>query len=69
MTVMQININDGDISAQPENKENKPKKEEPKKFAPKPEIKPPQEPPKPALAPKNDKDDKNKKKTYGNLFG
>ena len=65
MTVMQININDSDISAQ---KENKPKKEEPKKAASKPEIK--QEPHKPApAAPKNDKDDKTKKKTYGNLFG
>ena len=58
MIVMEININDSHISAQ---KENKPKKEEPKKAEPKSEIK--QEPPKPAPAAKNDKDDKIKKKT------
>ena len=66
MTVMQININDSDISAQ---KENKPKKEEPKKVVSKTEIKVPQEPSKPAAATKVDKGDKDKKKTYGNLFG
>jgi len=64
MTVMQININDEDITAQ----KNKSKKEEPKKAsaAPKPEIfKPPQEPPKTTQNAKPG----DKKKGYGNLFG
>ena len=64
MTVMQININDDDITAQ----KDKSKKEEPKKVAaaPKPEVfKPPQE------APKQTQNTKpaDKKKGYGNLFG
>ena len=57
MTVMQININDEDITTHA-------KKEEPKKEAPKPApVK--AEPPKPALAGTKDK----KKGGYGNLFG
>ena len=57
MTVMQININDEDITTHA-------KKEEPKKEAPKPApVK--AEPPKPALTGKKEK----KKGGYGNLFG
>ena len=57
MTVMQININDEDITTHA-------KKEEPKKEAPKPApVK--AEPPKPALACPKEK----KKGGYGNLFG
>ena len=58
MTVMEININDSDITAQKPQEANKAKKEEPKKPAAK------VEPPKPALSKPAEK-----KKGYGNLFG
>ena len=71
MTVMQININDSDITNTAETK----KKEEPQKktttTAEKKEVKPPApEKPKVDPKPKEQPDDKNKKKKgYGNLFG
>jgi dynamin 1-like protein len=59
MTVMQININDSDITTQ-KPPENKTKKEEPKKDNLKnAAVKPPEPPKKPEP----------KKKQYGNLFG
>ena len=58
MTVMEININDSDITTQKPQEANKAKKEEPKKPAAK------VEPPKPALTKPAEK-----KKGYGNLFG
>ena len=68
MTVMQININDSDITVQKDSKQESKdkKKEEPKKAAPKPEIFKPAEPPK--GAPQAAKPAE-KKKGYGNLFG
>ena len=67
MTVMQININDSDITEQKDNKKDvKAKKEEPKKAAPKPEPFKPAEPTKPIAQTAKPQD---KKKTYGNLFG
>ena len=60
MTVMQININDSDITAQ-QSQQDKTKKDEPKKNLAKPE------PVKPSEAPK--KADTKKKGGYGNLFG
>ena len=65
MTVMQININDSDITApQPsKNKKEEPKKDS-KKPASKPELFKPSEPPKQAAQAKD-----TKKKAYGNLFG
>ena len=65
MTVMQININDSDITTQKDTKQDsKSKKEEPKKAAPKPDKS--SEPPKGAPQAGKPGD---KKKTYGNLFG
>jgi dynamin 1-like protein len=58
MSVMEININDEDITSHA-------KKEEPKKEAPKP-APAKSDPPKPALATNQDK---KKKGGYGNLFG
>ena len=60
MTVMQININDSDITAQ-QSQQDKTKKDEPKKNLAKPEPVKPSEPPKKA--------DTKKKGGYGNLFG
>ena len=74
MTVMQININDSDITNTANTTETK-KKEEPSKktttTAEKKEVKPPApEKPKVDPKPKEQPDDKNKKKKgYGNLFG
>ena len=74
MTVMQININDSDITNTANTTETK-KKEEPQKktttTAEKKEVKPPApEKPKVDPKPKEQPDDKNKKKKgYGNLFG
>ena len=65
MTVMQININDSDITSQPENK----KKEEPKKPIEKKDSKPIQEKPKPAQPALKPPAGDGKKKNYGNLFG
>ena len=67
MTVMQININDSDITDQKDNKkDSKAKKEEPKKAAQKPEPFKPAETIKPTAQTTKPQD---KKKTYGNLFG
>ncbi len=67
MTVMQININDSDITNTQENKKDSKKKEEPKqdfsKTMPNPKSQPEQ--PKPALT----KTNSTKKAGYGNLFG
>ena len=67
MTVMQININDSDITNTQENKKDSKKKEEPKqdfsKTLPNPKSQPEQ--PKPALT----KTNSTKKAGYGNLFG
>ena len=74
MTVMQININDSDITNTANTTETKKKEEPPKKItttAEKKEVKPPA-PEKPKVDPKTKEqpDDKNKKKKgYGNLFG
>ena len=74
MTVMQININDSDITNTANTTETKKKEEPPKKTtttAEKKEVKPPA-PEKPKVDPKSKEqpDDKNKKKKgYGNLFG
>ena len=74
MTVMQININDSDITNTANTTETK-KKEEPQKktttTAEKKDVKPPApEKPKVDPKPKEQPDDKNKKKKgYGNLFG
>ena len=74
MTVMQININDSDITNTANTTETK-KKEEPQKktttTAEKKEVKPPApEKQKVDPKPKEQPDDKNKKKKgYGNLFG
>ena len=74
MTVMQININDSDITNTANTTETKKKEEPPKKTtttAEKKEVKPPA-PEKPKVDPKTKEqpDDKNKKKKgYGNLFG
>ena len=74
MTVMQININDSDITNTANTTETKKKEEPPKKItttAEKKEVKPPA-PEKPKVDPKlkEQPDDKNKKKKgYGNLFG
>ena len=65
MTVMQININDSDITSQSDNK----KKEEPKKTIEKKESKPIQEKPKPAQPALKPPSGDGKKKNYGNLFG
>ncbi len=74
MTVMQININDSDITNTANTTETKKKEEPPKKTtttAEKKEVKPPaSEKPKVDPKPKEQPDDKNKKKKgYGNLFG
>jgi len=74
MTVMQININDSDITNTANTTETKKKEEPPKKTtttAEKKDVKPPvPEKPKVELKPKEQPDDKNKKKKgYGNLFG
>ena len=70
MTVMQININDSDITnANNENKKKDEKKEEVKKPMEKKDSKPVQEKPKttvPALKPQAGE---GKKKNFGNLFG
>ena len=70
MTVMQININDSDITnANNENKKKDEKKEEDKKPMEKKDSKPVQEKPKttvPALKPQAGE---GKKKNFGNLFG
>ena len=74
MTVMQININDSDITNTANTTETKKKEEPPKKTtttAEKKEVKSPA-PEKPKVDPKlkEQPDDKNKKKKgYGNLFG
>jgi len=74
MTVMQININDSDITNTANTTETKKKEEPPKKItttAEKKEVKPPA-PEKIKVDPKlkEQPDDKNKKKKgYGNLFG
>ena len=65
MTVMQININDSDITSQSDNKN----KEEPKKTIEKKESKPIQEKPKPAQPALKPPSNDGKKKNYGNLFG
>ena len=72
MTVMQININDSDITntQDTKNKKEEKKKEEKKKEEPKPSLTqsvqvPKQEPPKLAL----NKNNSTKKAGYGNLFG
>ena len=77
MSVMQININDSDITSHQEKKEEpkkyEPKKEEPKKVEPK-KVEPKKEEPK-KEAPKIQEPAKTTigvkapKKTYGNLFG
>ena len=64
MTVMQININDNDITSQ---QPNKGKKEEPKKEAKKPAAKPEIFKSIEKQAPQNKPAEK--KKNYGNLFG
>ena len=74
MTVMQININDSDITNTANTTETKKKEEPPKKTtttAEKKEVKPPApEKPKVDPKPKEQPDDKTKKKKgYGNLFG
>ena len=74
MTVMQININDSDITNTANTTETKKKEEPPKKTtttAEKKEVKSPApEKPKVDPKPKEQPDDKNKKKKgYGNLFG
>ena len=62
MTVMQININDSDITSQ----DSKSKKDIKSKEEPKSKAQPPKtEPPKPALS----KNSSSKKGGYGNLFG
>ena len=72
MTVMQININDSDITSHQEKKEEpkkyEPKKEEPKKVEPK-KVEPKKEEPKISEPPKTTIGTKGAKKTYGNLFG
>ena len=71
MTVMQININDEDITSHAKKdepkKDKKEKKEEPKKEEIKKDV-PKVEPPKPALT-KNPPATGGKKPGYGNLFG
>ena len=74
MTVMQININDSDITNTANTTETKKKEEPPKKTtttAEKKEVKPPAtEKPKVDLKPKEQPAEKDKKKKgYGNLFG
>ena len=75
MTVMQININDSDITNTANTTETKKKEEPPKKTttttAEKKDVKPPvPEKTKGDSKPKEQPDDKNKKKKgYGNLFG
>ena len=74
MTVMQININDSDITNTANTTETKKKEEPPKKTtttAEKKDVKPPvPEKTKVDSKPKEQPDDKNKKKKgYGNLFG
>ena len=70
MTVMQININDSDITNTQEVKKDSKKKDEPKQDLSKtvnPKLQQPKDAPKPALT-KNPSSTSNKK-GYGNLFG
>ena len=68
MTVMQININDSDITPRKPEKENK-KKEEKKQPIEKKDSKPVSEKPKPATPALKPPAGGEKKKNFGNLFG
>ena len=68
MTVMQININDSDITPSKPEKENK-KKEDKKQPIEKKESKPVSEKPKPATPALKPPAGGEKKKNFGNLFG
>ena len=70
MTVMQININDNDITnANNENKKKDEKKEEVKKPMEKKDSKPVQEKPKTTVPALKSQAGEGKKKNFGNLFG
>ena len=74
MTVMQININDSDITSTATNSTENKKKEEPKKPIEKKESKPQEkekekEKEKPKAQPPALKQPEGKKKNFGNLFG